>query len=359
MDPVLCSVDMNSQTEKDQRSLSGGPLGPARKAILQIHPSLRCNLHCPHCYSNSEINSAVALPVATVCQTISDAAELGYEVVSLSGGEPLMYEGLVEVLSHAKSLGLVTTVTSNGFLLTPKLFKPLVGLIDVLALSLDGNAAEHNRLRGSRHAFERVEAAADTASALGQPFGFIHTLTGGNWHHLPSLAEYAATRGASLLQVHPLELTGRAQQELSNQALDDAALAKTYIVGAALAAIYQGSMRVQVDLISRAELCAEPELVYATPPEESGGLSARGLGVIVLEPDGSIVPLAYGFSRRYQVCAVPRERLLGAWENFSRFGYAKLRALCCDAWRELTCPDAQLVSNWHEKIVGLSHSTAS
>ena len=63
--------------------------GPLRVPTVQIHPTLRCNLLCMHCYSNSGPHARAELPVAAVCQTIVDASALGYEVVSWSGGEPL------------------------------------------------------------------------------------------------------------------------------------------------------------------------------------------------------------------------------------------------------------------------------
>src|SRR5436853_6267011 len=98
----------------DSLALPGGAAGPARRAILQIHPSLRCNLACAHCYSLSGPAARAELDVSTVCEVISDAAALGYEVVSVSGGEPLRYSGLETVLAQANPLWLLTTVTTHG-----------------------------------------------------------------------------------------------------------------------------------------------------------------------------------------------------------------------------------------------------
>jgi Fe-coproporphyrin III synthase len=123
--------------------------GPAGRAILQIHPSLRCNLSCTHCYSVSGPLARAEVDAATVCELISDAAAMGYQVLSVSGGEPLMYGGLDGVLAHAKSLGLCTTVTTNGFFTGQGRFNGLRELVDVVAISLDGPPEIHNRIRGS------------------------------------------------------------------------------------------------------------------------------------------------------------------------------------------------------------------
>src|SRR5262249_33642674 len=86
--------------------------GPTGQRILQLHPSLRCNLACEHCYSSSGPGVRTELDSAVVCGLVSDAARMGYQVVSFSGGEPFLYRGLLEVLHHAKSLGLRTTVAT-------------------------------------------------------------------------------------------------------------------------------------------------------------------------------------------------------------------------------------------------------
>jgi MoaA/NifB/PqqE/SkfB family radical SAM enzyme len=66
--------------------------------ILQIHPSLRCNLTCKHCYSNSGLLVSDRLETARLLEVIDDAAEMGYRVLSFSGGEPFLYD---ELLTHA------------------------------------------------------------------------------------------------------------------------------------------------------------------------------------------------------------------------------------------------------------------
>ena len=158
-------------TSTDSVPFPGRASGPARRAILQIHPSLRCNLSCAHCYSSSGPMARTELDAATVCEVISDAAAMGYEVVSVSGGEPLMYGGLDEVLAHAKSLNLRTTVTTNGFFTGQERLSHLCKLVDVLAISLDGPPEIHNAIRGSPRAFERLQAGLENVRKAEIPFG--------------------------------------------------------------------------------------------------------------------------------------------------------------------------------------------
>src|SRR5688572_4355450 len=120
-----------------------GPTGKSR--ILQIHPTRRCNLRCLHCYSSSGPEEKSRLDAQLLRRALTDASLEGYTVASFSGGEPLMYQPLREVLIHAHEAGMLTTVTSNGMLLDESHLDRLRGAADLLAISLDGVPASHNR----------------------------------------------------------------------------------------------------------------------------------------------------------------------------------------------------------------------
>jgi MoaA/NifB/PqqE/SkfB family radical SAM enzyme len=295
----------------------------------------------------------------TICEVISDAASMGYQVVSVSGGEPLLYGHLAEILAHAKSLGLRTTVTTNGFFTAKERLHRLCGLVDVLAISLDGPPEMHNEIRGSARAFERLERGLDNVRETRIPFGFIHALTKRNWKDLLWVANFAAVNGARLLQIHPLEMAGRAAGRMFQDALDADVLEKVYVLAFTLMVKYDGAMKVQLDLLYRDHLREEPDLVYAGEQEYTADQTAPAqlLGLLVLEPDGTVVPVSYGFSHRYKLCNARDKRLAHAWPEYLANGYLAFKMLCRGVWDELSAPGAPLLSNWHEVIVSRSHAT--
>ena len=63
----------------------------------------------------------------------------GFNTLSVSGGEPFMYQSLKEVLKDSKALGLRNLVASNGMLLKSKRNQDILPLIDVIAISIDGD----------------------------------------------------------------------------------------------------------------------------------------------------------------------------------------------------------------------------
>jgi len=138
---------------------------------------------------------------------------LGYTFVTLSGGEPFLYPHLSEVLNHAKSLGLVTGLVTNGMFLDARRLDGLKPILDLVVVSLDGAPKRHNMMRANKAAFEVMAAKIPTLKESGIPFGFLFTLSRDNAHELDWAADFAADSGAAMMQVHPLEVeVGRAAE---------------------------------------------------------------------------------------------------------------------------------------------------
>ncbi|QXQ05217.1 radical SAM protein [Sphingosinicellaceae bacterium] len=326
----------------DEATGAGHEQGPL--AIFHVHPSLRCNLACAHCYSSSSPAARDALPVEAIVTAIDDAAGLGCNVLSVSGGEPLMYAGLPRLLETARAHNMRTQIVTNGWFLGSPALAAAAPWLHLVAISLDGPAAVHDRMRGSPRAFERLVAGLAKIRALGVDFGFVHTVTAENWDQLFATAAFAASAGAKLFQLHPLEMAGRATTDAGPLVLDADTAAKVYVLAAILKARYAGTMAVQVDLLHRTQL---------RPPSDEDGLAAA-LGILVMEADGVVVPLAYGFDRRFAVCDIGRARLADAWPGFVREKLPAYRALAARLHRELARADAPDLCNWYELMVDRS-----
>jgi Fe-coproporphyrin III synthase len=344
-------------TNTDDRTCeSSGALGAP---TIQIHPSRHCNLECKHCYSSSGPSARQMLQTETVRSVIADAADMGYSVVSVSGGEPFMYPGLGELLTYAKSRGLRTTVTTNGYFLKRRWLEPMQGLIDTIAVSLDGPPEMHNEMRGSPKAFDRLSQGLRVLGELQIAFGVIHTVTLRTWQHLPWIAEFAASNGAKLLQLHPLELYGRALGGLEDELPNDDVLSRVYLLSFVLASQFN-QMRIQCDLLHRQHVLTEPELIYAAErqPDCQQQLPANLLSLLILEPDGALVPVSYGFGRNYQVCNVQHQRLSAAWPNFVENRYPEFRLLCRRLFEDIVEGKLSQLFNWYEEIVQRSNQPA-
>ena len=85
--------------------------------MVQLHPALRCNLKCRHCYSSSGPGNAQELPAGMLMNVLDSLHAEGFNVASFSGGEPLLYKELFTVMRMRASWAMTVTVTTNGMLL--------------------------------------------------------------------------------------------------------------------------------------------------------------------------------------------------------------------------------------------------
>lgn len=332
-----------------------GPTGAALR-VLQLHVSKRCNLACSHCYSSSGPQHKDKLPLAVWQGVIEDAAALGYNVVGFSGGEPLMFKPLRSLLLQARSLGMTTTVTTNGMLLDARRIGELSGAANLVAISLDGAPAAHNRMRGHPKAFEKMAARLPGLREAGIPFGFIFTLTQFNLDELIWASEFAVQQGAALLQIHPLEPVGRATQTLAGAVPDETELAYAVIAVARLKALVGDRLTLQLDVAGRDALAAFPERVFAaqTDGQHLSLPLGQWLSPLIVEPDGTVVPVEYDFGRRWALGQLQQDRLASLAPRWVEQQAADFLALCCSVQQQAVQPDQPAVINWYARLAKLS-----
>jgi MoaA/NifB/PqqE/SkfB family radical SAM enzyme len=325
-----------------------------------MHPTRRCNLRCLHCYSESGPEERGELDIALLRRAIDDASREGYTVASFSGGEPVLYRPLREALNCAHRCGMRTTVTSNGMLLDARRVEMLRGGADLLAISLDGVPDSHNRVRGSSRAFRDMESRLEGVRASGIPFGFIFTLTQYNLDELEWVAAFALEQGAKLLQIHPLEETGRARREMAGERPDEVESGWGYVEALRVQEAVGERMLVHVDLFDRRYVAGEPGRVFAdklTEDEMARLPFADLLSPLVVESDGMVVPVQYGFAREYALGNLHEATLsemIGQWrvEVLPRF-----RVLCRRVYEETTAPRDLPFFNWYEKLEESAHAS--
>jgi MoaA/NifB/PqqE/SkfB family radical SAM enzyme len=104
--------------------------------LAHIIPIRRCNLACTYCNEYDKVSSPV--PTAEMIRRIDRLAALGTEIITFSGGEPLLHPDLDELIRHIRSHHRIATLITNGYLLTPERIQQLnrAGL-EHLQISID------------------------------------------------------------------------------------------------------------------------------------------------------------------------------------------------------------------------------
>jgi Fe-coproporphyrin III synthase len=334
-----------------------GPTGDVVN-VIQIHPTLRCNLRCRHCYSTSGPEQKGELSVEMLERFLADAADEGYNAIGLSGGEPLTWKPLPRLLASARALGFATSVTSNGLLLSASRLAQLAPHLGLLAISLDGVPESHNRMRNRAHAFEQMRAKLDLVRAAGVPFGFIFTLTLDNLPELDWVAGFACAEGARLLQIHPLEQVGRAR-DYELQPPDDLELSYGFLEVARLQRQYQGRLTLQYDVADRQLIAREPCRAFAGPApatDVAGGSPLAALvSPLVVQEDGWVVPVQHGFGAGYAIAHLDLGPFREQAARWKRERYPRFLDLAGQVWADISeAPEHLPFTNWYAAITTAS-----
>jgi MoaA/NifB/PqqE/SkfB family radical SAM enzyme len=172
-----------------------------RPVLLTLYVTERCQAKCSFCNIWRTDNPRDADPVL-FREILKEARSLfGPIFVDFTGGEPLLYEPLPELLKTAKELGFRTSVTTNT-ILYPQRAEEIAGLVDFLLFSLDGKREFHDRNRGVA-SYDRVLESLDIARSLGEWPDLLMTVTHDNIKMIPHVASVAAAHDL-ILQINPV-----------------------------------------------------------------------------------------------------------------------------------------------------------
>jgi len=116
--------------------IAKGLVSTDHPVMAHIIPIRRCNLACKYCNEFDDFSKPIALE--TMKARLEHLARLGTNIVTLSGGEPLLHPELDDVIAHMRSYGMISGMITNGYLLTADRIQRLnrAGL-DHLQISID------------------------------------------------------------------------------------------------------------------------------------------------------------------------------------------------------------------------------
>lgn len=116
---------------------------------VYIELTRRCNLFCKHCLNNSGKKVDNELTKDEVIDMINKLSLEGVQEIRFTGGEPLLFEGIYEIINCAHNNGLRTSLGTNATLITKEAANKLKqsGLNNAV-VSLDGTKEIHDSIRG-------------------------------------------------------------------------------------------------------------------------------------------------------------------------------------------------------------------
>ncbi len=114
---------------------------------VRISVTERCNFKCSYCMPNGcpDIDDSEFMSDEEILNLCTEFAKLGVKFIKLTGGEPLIRKGIIELIRSMKSIEGIeqVTVTTNGSTLDTHLEELIEVGIDGINISIDTLDREH------------------------------------------------------------------------------------------------------------------------------------------------------------------------------------------------------------------------
>lgn len=116
---------------------------------VSFHIVKPCNMKCKFCYATfDDFKVAKQLSIDDIKIILDKLYNAGVKKVTFAGGEPMLYKNLDRAIIYAKSIGLTTSIITNGSLLSFYWLTKMKPYLDWIGLSVDSLNSETNRKIG-------------------------------------------------------------------------------------------------------------------------------------------------------------------------------------------------------------------
>ncbi len=176
------------------RLLGARILGRSYPLSVTFISTYRCNFTCEYCdvwrLKEEEMSTI------EVFSMIDEFCRMGTRRFSFNGGEPLLREDIGDLIRYCKSRGLLTTMFTNGSLVSERLDE--LKDLDILVVSFDGPPHVHNkqRMEGS---YEKVIRGIEKARRAGMRVWTNTVITRDNVTNLEFLVDEAKRLGVYMI----------------------------------------------------------------------------------------------------------------------------------------------------------------
>lgn len=294
----------------------------------------RCNLTCPHCYTNAtRRRQAPELTTAQCRQVIDELVTLGTRWIGWTGGEPLLRDDLEDLARYALDRGDIRSgLTTNGVLLDERRVERLAAAgIRRVQVSLDGSTVERNAVmrRATPEQFARAVAAVRHCVAAGFDTYLAMVLCAATLDDAPVVIELAAE-----LKVKAVRFCGFVPQGRGARKAVAERLTLEHDLGRLGA------------FISAVALREDPVVLFdpafgPTPPDYRFHECVAGREMMYLATSGFVFPCTSALHPRFAVGRYPERTLTEIWHDprlveLAEWPRAATRGPCrrCPGWDE-------------------------
>jgi MoaA/NifB/PqqE/SkfB family radical SAM enzyme len=176
--------------------------------FITIKPTFRCNLRCEFCryVVNGQVFGKADYFLQDEWLELIDQVAPHKPYISITGGEPLLYPKIGELLARIQHHNLYATMVTNATLLERKAEEIMEAPPKIIQVSIDGPQETHDQLRMVNGTFDKAEAGLAKLIALKKkkksaaPLIVINSvISGRNYKGMQQMVEVAEKLGANVL----------------------------------------------------------------------------------------------------------------------------------------------------------------
>ena len=177
---------------------------------MDISLTYNCNNNCGHCYLPKD-KSIKGVPLTTNHwkEVIDKLWNIGIPQIVFTGGEPLTYPNIVELISYSKEF--TTGIITNGTKLTLDLATQLKQSdLDWIQITLESmNKSTHDEMQGREGAFDETIQGIKNAVSAGLLVSINATLTKKNYKDIGGLIKLANNLGVKYVSTNAIINSGK------------------------------------------------------------------------------------------------------------------------------------------------------
>ena len=284
----------------------------------------KCNLKCRHCYAAEKYDSTYRPNDLTTNQSkqmLEHVKMLGYNHVLLLGGEPLIREDILEVISYARSIGLNIMINTNGTFLSPNMCYELLNKgVKEISVSFQGvRASTHDTVAGEGSfsaSLTGLRNLVEAKETVGSDvlIGVQFTVTKPAKNEMDKLVDFALENHAGGLSIGFLDDNGRAHSNFDELSIS----VPEYfdILETVTESLVKNSKRINNDFIFQIS-ARQIVIKYLSHKygvdihtDAAGYLCAAGDRVTLIENDGTITPCGTANNQRMSQKAMEEKRYM-------------------------------------------------
>ena len=133
---------------------------------IMLEVETKCNFKCSYCFNKASFakngRNLKNFSADYVKKIIEQLSKTEIETIRFTGGEPLLRNDLIDLMSYAKERGLYITLNTNASLITPRIAKKLKKVVDNVLISIEScNNKQESKITGFPDALKKKKEAVN------------------------------------------------------------------------------------------------------------------------------------------------------------------------------------------------------